>query len=55
MGSQASNEPVQRETRLSIPAPFEDALRAILKVKPAPEPEKPKRRKQPRPARKKPA
>jgi hypothetical protein len=43
--------------KLSIPVPFEDALRAVLKVKPEPEPEKPKKsrpktpRAAPRPAR----
>lgn len=41
--------------KLSIPFPFEDALRAALKVKPEPEPQKPARRKRPRPAVKKPA
>jgi hypothetical protein len=31
-----------RNGRLSIPLPFEDALRAVLRVKPEPKPAKPK-------------
>jgi len=38
----------RRSGKLSIPLPFEDALRAVLKVKPKPDPEKPAQRKRPR-------
>jgi hypothetical protein len=44
----------RREGKLSIPLPFEDALRAVLRVKPEPEPAKPeksRRKAAPRPAR----
>jgi len=44
-----------RNGKLSIPLPFEDALRAALKVKPEPESKKPARRKRHWPAVKKPA
>jgi hypothetical protein len=44
-----------RNGKLSIPLPFEDAVRAVLKVKPKPGPEKPAQRKRPRRTAKKPA
>jgi hypothetical protein len=46
---------VERSGKLSIPLPFEDALRAVLKVKPKPDPEKPAQRKRPQRTAKKPA
>jgi hypothetical protein len=42
-----------RNGKLSIPLPFEDALRAVLRVKPEPALKKPVRPKRPRPATKK--
>jgi hypothetical protein len=45
----------KQTNNLSIPLPFEDALRAVLKVKPKPDPEKPAQRKRPQRTAKKPA
>ncbi len=47
MASRSASEPPQRNGKLAIPLPFEDAIRAALEVKPPPKPprKKPERKK----------
>lgn len=45
MASRSEPKPPQRNGKLAIPLPFEDAIRAVLDVKPPPKPP----RKKPKP------